>query len=349
LAVADAMHLLTDEWLCDVATDYAGKCTIVAAALSIIERSLLPDRPIFWVTAGRRGGGKTTTLIMVLVAVTGIRPAAAAWSPNEEERRKALLAYLLEGMPALIWDNIPNGEKIACPHIERSCTTAWYSDRRLGVSETVATSAATIHFFTGNNVGPRRDLTSRSLQTRLVVNRPDPENRPFDHPDPIGWTEAYRGKILQALYTVLLGNPLFHGKGKPAQTRFKTWWSLVGQAVEAAAEQHKKGVDDGKMKPLTKCPPRKINFKKLFLAQEDEDEDSADLADVLVTLADKWHSETQFRAADVADAVNTTGDWATQTARERGAVLREFLFPKIPANQAVTAKATANDYAVISM
>jgi len=188
-------------------------------------------------------------------------------------------------MPALIWDNIPNGQKISCPHIERSCTTAWYSDRRLGVSETVATSAATIHFFTGNNVGPRGDLTSRSLQTRIVVDRPDPENRTFDHPDPIGWTESNRGKILRALYTVLLGNPLFHGKRKPAQTRFKIWWSLVGQAVEAAAEQHKKGVDDAKMKPITKCPPSQISFKKLFLAQEDENEDSLDLADALTVLA----------------------------------------------------------------
>ena len=32
---------------------------------------------------------------------------AAAWSPNEEERRKALLAYLLEAVAAIIWDNIP--------------------------------------------------------------------------------------------------------------------------------------------------------------------------------------------------------------------------------------------------
>src|SRR6478609_11195241 len=40
-AVARAMKFLTDEWLCDVAADYAGKCTVVAAALSIIERSLL--------------------------------------------------------------------------------------------------------------------------------------------------------------------------------------------------------------------------------------------------------------------------------------------------------------------
>ena len=46
----------------DVATDYAGKCTIIAAALTMIERSLLDQRPAFFVTAGRRGGGKTTTL-----------------------------------------------------------------------------------------------------------------------------------------------------------------------------------------------------------------------------------------------------------------------------------------------
>ena len=106
------------QWLCDVATDYTGKCILIAAALTLIERSLLPDRPVFFVTAGRRGGGKTTTLIMLLMAMTGVRPAAAAWSPNEEERRKALLAYLMEALPAIIWDNIPRGTQISCPHIE---------------------------------------------------------------------------------------------------------------------------------------------------------------------------------------------------------------------------------------
>jgi hypothetical protein len=333
-AVGAAMRFLTDQWLCDVATDYRGKCTLIAGALSIIERSLLPDRPIFWVTAGRRGGGKTTTLIMLLVAVTGVRPAAAAWSPNEEERRKALLAYLLEGLAALIWDNIPNGERIACPHIERSCTTAWYSDRRLGVSETVATSAATIHFFTGNNVGPHRDLTSRSLQTRLVVDRHDPENRSFTHADPIGWTEANRGKILKALYTVLLGNPLFEGKGTPPQTRFKTWWSLIGQAVEAAAKAHKNTQPDD---------PIPVSFKELFLNQEKDDDSSGDLAEALAAMAAMPgnSSEGKFRAADVAAAANITGDGASSTLRERAAVLRELLFPKVPENQAVTAKATS--------
>ena len=153
--VKAAMEFLCDEWLVDVATDYAGKCTIIAAALTLIERSLLPDRPCFFVTAGRRGGGKTTTLTMLIMAVTGLRPAAAAWSTNEEERRKALMSYFLYGVAYILWDNIARGTQISCPHIEKSCTSAYYSDRKLGVSEMVCTAASTIHFFTGNNIGAR--------------------------------------------------------------------------------------------------------------------------------------------------------------------------------------------------
>ena len=71
----------------------------------------------------------------------------------------------------------------------------------------VSTAAATIHLFTGNNIGAEGDLASRSLHIRLDVDRADPENREFKHPDPVGWTENHRGEILAALYTILLGNP----------------------------------------------------------------------------------------------------------------------------------------------
>jgi hypothetical protein len=298
-AIAEAMHFLTDEWLCDVATDYTGKCILIALALSIIERSLLPDRPTFWVTAGKRGGGKTTTIIMLLMAVTGVRPAAAAWSPNDEERRKALLAYLLEGLPALLWDNIPRGSQITCPHIEKSCTSADYSDRKLGVSETIATSAATIHIFTGNNIGPKGDFASRALSSRLEVDRPDPENRTFQHSDPINWTEAHRARILKALYTILLGNPLFHGKGKTPSTRFKTWWQLIGQPVEFAAKAHKEHADGLAVDVDPKCPPKSFSFKDLFLAQEDDDEESASLAQLQLTNPDNSTPKVCTRFAPV--------------------------------------------------
>jgi hypothetical protein len=93
--VAAALRYLLDEWLIDVTADYAGKMVLIALALTILERVLLPERPAFFVTAGRRGGGKTTAIIMVVAAVTGLRPPAAAWSPSEEERRKALFSICL--------------------------------------------------------------------------------------------------------------------------------------------------------------------------------------------------------------------------------------------------------------
>jgi hypothetical protein len=314
--VEEAMRFLTDEWLVDVGTDYVGKCMVIAAALTLIERSLLGQRPAFFVTAGRRGGGKTTTLTMLIMAVTGILPAAAAWSSDENERRKALLSYFMCGVPYILWDNIPRGFQITCPHIEKSCTSAFYSDRKLGVSEVIATAASTIHFFTGNNIGPKSDLASRSLEIRLELHRCDPENRDFKHPDPIGWTKDHRAEILSAFYTILLGNQTLKKRcNAPMRTRFKMWYRLVGSAVEHAA--------------MPANPDRKVDFQQLFLAREDEDEDGISLAEALDLMLNKW--PTIFDATDVARLVNDTTD-------AHGATLREFLYPDSPDSSAATAK-----------
>lgn len=328
--VYKAMTFLTDQWLIDVATDYAGKCTIIAAALTLIERTLLDQRPTFWVTAGRRGGGKTTTLVMMIKAVTGIWPAAAAWSTNEEERRKALLSYFLYGMAYILWDNIARGTAISCPHIEKSCTAAYYADRKLGVSEMVATAASTIHFFTGNNIAPRGDLASRSLQIRLELDRYDPENREFKHPDPIGWTDSMRAEILRAFYTILLGNPtLKKPRNAPMRTRFKMWWRLVGSAVEHAAELAAGRAEPGAYDTEERARPCVVDFQRLFLARDDEDEDSTSLADALDIMA--GHCTMAFDAAEVTRLVNASGN-------EHGIALREFLYPDAPPHYTATPK-----------
>jgi hypothetical protein len=316
-AVVEAMRFLCDEWLCDVLTDYQGKCIIIAAALTMIERSLLPDRPAFWVTAGRRGGGKTTTLSMLISAITGNLPAASAWSTNEEERRKAIMAQFMFGAPYILWDNITRGSQINCPHIEKSCTSAFYSDRKLGVSEIVTTSASTIHFFTGNNVGPRGDLASRSLKVEINVDRPDPENRLFQHADPIGWTENHRARLLRAFYTILIGNPQLKTKrNAPSKTRFKLWWRLVGAAVEHAARLH------GAATP--------IDFEIIFRSQEDtEDEESLTLAEVLNAMLQRWPKG--FVASDVAGVINDARSFNTSTSADLvfSGMLQGFLYPTI--------------------
>jgi hypothetical protein len=290
------MRFLCDEWLVDVSADYAGKCIIIAAALTVVERALLPERPAFFITAGQRGGGKTTTIHMISTAVLGIAACAAAWSSDEDERRKALLSYFSAGLPMLTWDNIARGSTLSCPHIERALTNEFYTDRVLGGTQHRMVLSSTVHFFTGNNISPRGDMASRSLVVRLAVNRPDPENRPFQHPDPLAWTETHRGRILAALFTLLLGNPRRRGGDHPPpETRFKTWWDIVGSAVENAAQEHAH-LRAAEGPAIT--PPR---FKNLFLASESDDEQSASLALVLDVLSRRWPAEEElFQASEVA-------------------------------------------------
>jgi hypothetical protein len=118
------------------------------------------------------------------------------------------------------------------------------------------------------------------------VDRHDPENRDFVHPDPIGWTADNRGPILAALYTILLGNPI--EANRAAETRFKGWHRLVGSAVEHASAQYLERAASGamgeravKVAGVATVP---VRFRDLFLAQEAEEEESVDLGAALVAL-----------------------------------------------------------------
>jgi hypothetical protein len=303
-AVARAMKFLTHEWLCDVATDYGGRCILIAFALTVIERVLLPERPGFIVTGGMRGAGKTTALRVVLLAATGFLPAAAGWSPSEEERRKSLFSYLREGVPAVVWDNIPRGLAISCPAIEKSLTSATVSDRILGETKSEEVPASTIPAFTGNNISARGDLASRLLKACLCVEQPDPENRQFRHPDPVAWTAANRSKILNNLYTILLGNPrLYERDPSPPQTRFKRWYHLIGSAIEHAAKCVVDEIEHFVADEPADCRPSPISFKEMFLAGEAEDEQTSGIATVLEILKSAF-ADRSFKAAAVADILN---------------------------------------------
>ena len=214
------------------------------------------------------------------------------------------MAYFLLGVPYILWDNIPRGTQISCPHIEQSCTSAYYADRKLGVSEMVAppprpstSSPATI---SGRRATwPRAACTSASTSTA-----PTPRTGRSSTPTRSAGPKNHRGEILAALYTILLGNPqLKAARDAEGKTRFKMWWRLVGSAVEHAA----------------KLAGQELDFQKLFIAQEEDDEEAASLADVLEILLRKWPDE--FAAKDVAGMINDLDP------DEDGQTLRDFLLP----------------------
>jgi hypothetical protein len=293
--VRDALNFLFDEWLLDVALDRVGKCIAIMLALTLIERAFLPERPAFFVTAGQRGGGKTTLVHMITLAVLGRNAAAAGWSKNPEERKKALFSYLRQGVAFLAWDNIPRGSAISCPHIEAALTASEVSDRVLGVSRVEVVPATTVQIFTGNMIAPRGDMASRSLIAALRVNRPDPENRNFAHPDPLAWTQAHRPKILRALYTILIAGALTR-PNHVAKTRFKTWWKLVGWPMEFAAS----------LAGIT------VDCTALLRSGESGDEEASAVSTALIICREIW-GEEHFTAKNVADLLAAEARFAGST------------------------------------
>ena len=237
---------------------------------------------------------------MISLAILGKRAPAVPWSRSEEERRKSVFAALLQSVPMLVFDNIAAGSTLSCPVIEEMLTATEMEDRVLSESRRDRASCATIPCFTGNNIEPRGDLASRSLEVRIAVDRPDPENREFRHPDPFSWTLDHRREILEALYTILLGNPRLRARGNGAKTRFKPWWRLVGSAIEYAADLTGHDVD----------------FGALFLQVEEKDEEALGLAEALQHL-DRKAGSKPFRASEVLG-------W-TEADADDGRALRAFL------------------------
>jgi hypothetical protein len=284
--VRAALTYLFDEWLVDVALDRIGKSIAIMLAMTLIERTLLPERPAFFVTAGQRGGGKTTLVNMITLAVLGRRAAAAGWSHVPEERKKALFSYLRQGVACLAWDNISRGSAISCPHIEAALTASEISDRVLGLSHVETVPSTTVQIFTGNSIAPRGDMASRSFMLALNVDRPDPENRAFTHADPLAWTKINRAKIVRALYTLLVAGALNRPQRQEPRTRFKTWWSIVGWAMEYAAGLH----------------GTKVNCTELMRAGEVGDEEASAASAALTILRHTW-DDRSFTGRDVVKAM----------------------------------------------
>jgi hypothetical protein len=312
-AVREAFRFLDKEWLVDVAADHRSKCVLLAYALSVIECALFDSRPIFTVTASQRSSGKTTALQMLIQGALGRSPSASAWAKDEDERRKTVLGYLIEGLPTIIWDNIPLGESFRSAIIEEICTAESHSDRLLGVTQNVTVPCFTINAFTGNNIQAAGDLASRCLEARLSVDRPDPQNRTFVHVDPIKWTLDHRGSILKALYTILLGNPqLTPARAVEPKTRFKKWWTLIGSAVEHASKLY---VEESAA----------VDFAAMFDEKDEEDDMAIEIREVLEILAgpDYWSGDESFTATQVYNRLNDTKT-NTMTPDSDITVMRDF-------------------------
>ena len=192
----------------------------------------------------------------------------------------------------------------------------------MGETKSLAAPAYTVNVFTGNNIGPKSDQASRSLEARLTTDRTDPENREFRHSDPTGWTRDHRGQILQALYTILLGNPqLKPRERRPAETRFKEWWHLIGSAVEHAAGPT-------------------VSFTQMFSRTEAKDEEAIERADIIQAFY-AIYGGAEFTAVGLHEYLSESARKAQAGIEEPAATaeLRSFCtakLAKVPSPKSIT-------------
>ena len=147
-----------------------------------------------------------------------------------------------------------------------------------------------------------------------------------------------RNRILRALYTLLLGNPqLRPGQFREPETRFKTWWSLVGSAVEHAAGllAREGEAESGRIDGSDETRPVAIRFRDLFNNFEAEEEQTSALAGILEMLREHW--PYRFRAVDIARFIEEKAaglelksliEQATSRADDSGLGARDNLAPE---------------------
>ena len=197
-AVATAMEFLTDDWLVDVSHGLHRQ--VRRRLYGDDDRGEIPAAGTAGIRLqGRQGENRQDHVIKMLIeAVTGTLPSGSAWSMDVNERRKSIMSYFLAGVPYILWDNIPRGFQISCPHIELSCSFSYLSDRLLGANEMVRTACASIHpSFHRQRHRSRRATCIAGLAIELDgrSTRPgQPAVQPPRFPD---WTLKNRGEILR--------------------------------------------------------------------------------------------------------------------------------------------------------
>lgn len=206
----------------------------LALILTAIERKTMDMAPAFMINAATQGSGKTTLARMVHLLVTGQDMPVTAMTENADEQEKALTAMLLQSVPIVCFDNVPDGFKVDSPALAKALTSLTHTGRILGLSKMATLPTNTVFVVTGNNITASIDLTRRLLEVRLAPKEARPEQRRFQQPDVAAYVLRNRSRWMQAALAVLSGNRQAQPDAPPSG--FSQWdrmvrWPLVNAGV----------------------------------------------------------------------------------------------------------------------
>lgn len=177
----------------------------LSAILTAAIRPSLPTAPVFHVRAHTAGSGKSFLCELIAIFATEQPSAPAAFPSDNDECRKFLLAELLRGPAVITFDNLTS-DLLAHRSLCTALTSEYLSERILGISKTATVSTRTLFLSSGNNVGPVKDMTRRTVTINLDVRCESPATRNFKRPNLIQEVRAERAKYVSAALTIILAH-----------------------------------------------------------------------------------------------------------------------------------------------
>ena len=208
----------------------------VAMILTVIQRRLMAGgegAPMFSTSAPIQSSGKTSLIRVVAYLVLGVGVPVTSWPSNDEEMGKHLLAILMEGLPIVLFDNLPEGGRIESDELAKASTSEKYRRRILGENREGEAPTNVVWCFTGNNIQPVGDFNTRTLQIYLNPDCENPDQRSYSRDDLETWCLEHRAEFLRHALIILAGyrrqliasssksgRPLYRDY-KPS--RFKDW------------------------------------------------------------------------------------------------------------------------------
>jgi hypothetical protein len=236
MPVPDAKGIL-DHLLSEFVFADAGRSKAVALAsmLTMFGRGLIPPkalRPCFIFLANAEGAGKTLLVKCATVPVLGYVPTGTK-PKDEEEMRKVLLTAVLEGSPAIFFDNAKR--HITSEALEGFLTAQDYGARILGKSETFRGANNAVVFITGNRCTVSPDLRRRSLFCELFLEVERAEDRVFHQNLEVPMLLDQRSDILTAWWTLIQDwDKAMRPKPTRTNSSFADWSEVIGGIVEHA-------------------------------------------------------------------------------------------------------------------
>lgn len=208
-----------------------GRDAALAGIFTAVLRSSLPTSPMFHVRAPQIASGKSYLCNLIAAFAGPGAPAVSAFPESQEECQKYLLSALLDSPAVVIFDNLTK-DLLPYTSLCSALTEESIRGRILGLSKTAWVSTKTLFLSSGNNVGPVRDMTRRTIVIALDPQTELASSREFKL-DPLSIVRNQRAYYVSLVLTVVIA---WQAAGRPITNcrklaSYERWSEMVRQPL----------------------------------------------------------------------------------------------------------------------